>query len=55
MMGVETPILPLRIDAAAVDGALPRRIRDSENLYENFLAPPCPEGALMRGPLLIFL
>ena len=47
MMGVDTPIPPVAMNAAAPDGALPRRIRTVRDnsllrLRSNRLAPPCP-------------
>lgn len=47
MMGVDTPIPPVAINAAAPDGAPPRRIRTVRDKYSlrlgsNRNAPPCP-------------
>ncbi len=59
MMGVDTPIPPVAMNAAAPDGAPPRRIRTVKNNFflrpgSNHLAPPCLEEALRRGALVKF-
>ncbi|MGA8379100.1 MAG: hypothetical protein WB759_08405, partial [Methanoregula sp.] len=45
VMRVVTFVLPIAMNAAAPDGAPPRRIRNDKTA----LAPPCPERALRRG------
>jgi hypothetical protein len=45
-MGVETPIPPFAMDAAAPDGAPPRRINYREHFGKYTNCPPCPA----RGP-----
>jgi hypothetical protein len=37
MMGVETPIPPITMNAAAPDGTPPRRIRTIENFEKNHI------------------
>jgi hypothetical protein len=59
MMGVDTPIPPVAMKAAAPDGAPPRRIRTfRDNSLQrpgsNRLAPPCLGEALRRGALVKF-
>jgi len=49
MMGVEPPIPPFLMNAAAPDGAPPRRINDG---MKNPRAPPCLGEALRRGALI---
>jgi len=44
-MGVDTPIPPVMIYAAAPDGAPPRRI-NYWYFKKHRTAPPCPGGAL---------
>jgi len=56
MMGVDTPIPPVAMNAAAPDGAPPRRIRTVRDNYplrlgSNRNAPPCLGEALRRGAL----
>lgn len=46
--GVDTPIPPFGIDAAAANGALPRRISDRKKPQ----GPAMPGEALMQGPLV---
>ena len=51
IMGVETPIPPIIICAAAPGRKPPRRIND-RSLKNHRTAPPCPGGALRRGALV---
>jgi hypothetical protein len=41
------------MNAAAPDGAPPRRINYRKNYLKNLLAPPCLGEALRRGTLII--
>ncbi len=59
MMGVETPMPMVAMDAASPDGAPPRRIRTAwdnfvQRLGSNRLAPPCLGKALRRGAFVGF-
>ena len=51
-MGVEIPITPVTMSAAAPKGA-PRRIKDG--ITKNLFAPPCLGDALRRGTLTMFM
>ena len=46
MMGVETPIPPIMMNAAAPEGAPPRRINDLKDKYRKHSCPAVPR----RGP-----
>jgi hypothetical protein len=50
MMGVETPIPPITMNAA--DGAPPRRSNNVKKNAGNLLAQPCLDKALMRGDIV---
>ena len=51
-MGVETPMPPKMINAAAPDGTPPRRIKYLNKNAEKLLAPPHLGEALRRGTLI---
>ena len=50
-MGVETPIPPITIYAAAPDGAPPRRICNLKYIRKHLTIPPYPGGDLKEGTL----
>jgi hypothetical protein len=52
IMGVETPIPPIMIYAAAPDGAPPRRINDCSLLKKHRTALPWLGEPLRRGTLI---
>ena len=55
-MGADAPIPPIAMNAAAPDGAPPRRIRWFFKVNDvsgyNLLAPPCRTEALRRGAIV---